>query len=96
MRWESEKTAAYLSRAVAAHEPEPKRAALFGKMADAAEAQAAILAKDLDPAPNFAPSLLSRVMVTLLGMLPPSAMRHIFYPRKRCGACSLIAARAIG
>jgi hypothetical protein len=71
-----------LSRAAAAHEPEPKRAALFGKMADAAEAQAAIIAKDLDPAPNFAPSLRSRVMVTLLGMLPPRAMHHILSAHK--------------
>jgi VIT1/CCC1 family predicted Fe2+/Mn2+ transporter len=76
-RWQSEKTAAYLSRAVAAHEREPKRAALFGKMADAAEAQAAMLAKEMDPAPSFKPSLRSRVMATLLGVLPPRAMRHV-------------------
>ena len=81
-RWESEKAAAYLSRAVAAHEPEPQRAAMFGNMADAAEAQAAILAKDLDPAPNFTPSVRSRVMAMLLGMLPPRAMRHILTAHK--------------
>jgi hypothetical protein len=45
-RWRSEKTSSFLSDAVAANEPDPKRAKLFGKMAEAAEAQAAIIAKD--------------------------------------------------
>jgi len=48
-RWQSEKTAAYLSRAVAENEPDPQRSKLFEKMAKAAEDQAAILAKDLNP-----------------------------------------------
>lgn len=46
-RWRSEKTAAYLSGAVAAHEPDPAKAQLFKEMAEAAEEQAGILAKDL-------------------------------------------------
>ena len=33
-RWRSEKTAAYLSTAVAANEPDPRRAKLFRKMAE--------------------------------------------------------------
>ncbi|MBK5199359.1 MAG: hypothetical protein JJE37_13950, partial [Methyloceanibacter sp.] len=45
-RWRSEKTASYLSSAVAAAEPDPAKAALFREMANAAETQAAILAKD--------------------------------------------------
>ena len=45
-RWRSEKTAAYLSGAVAAAERDPAKAKLFGEMAEAAEQQAAILAKD--------------------------------------------------
>lgn len=81
-RWQSEKTAAYLSGAVAAHEPDPKRAKLFGKMAKAAEEQAAILAKDLKPVPDFKPSLRSRIMVLLLGILPPRAMRNVLSAHK--------------
>ena len=46
-RWRSEKTAAYLASAVAAAESDPANAALFGKMAGAAEKQAGILARDL-------------------------------------------------
>ena len=55
-RWRSEKTASYLSSAVAASEPDPKLAALFRQMADAAEEQAAILAKELPEVPPFVPS----------------------------------------
>lgn len=51
-------------------------------MADAGEAQAAILARDLNPAPDFTPSLRSKVMATLLGVLPPRAMRHILSAHK--------------
>jgi hypothetical protein len=50
-RWRSEKTAAFLSGAVAASEPDPKRATLFRQMADAAEEQAGILAKELPEIP---------------------------------------------
>ena len=56
-RWRSEKTASYLSSAVAASEPDAKRAALFRQMADAADEQAGILAKDLPAVPPFAPFL---------------------------------------
>jgi len=59
-RWRSEKTAAYLSGAVAAYEADPAKAALFKEMAEAAETQAAILAKSLQTVPAFAPSLRSR------------------------------------
>ncbi|ODS01255.1 hypothetical protein AUC68_11630 [Methyloceanibacter methanicus] len=81
-RWQSEKTAAYLSSAVAANEPDPRRAKLFGKMAKAAEEQAAILAKDLKPVPDFKPSLRSRIAVLLLGILPPRAMRNVLSAHK--------------
>jgi VIT1/CCC1 family predicted Fe2+/Mn2+ transporter len=81
-RWESEKTAAYLSGAVAANESDPKRAKLFRNMADAAEEQAAILAKDLKQVPSFTPSMRSRIMVFLLGILPPRAMRNALSAHK--------------
>jgi vacuolar iron transporter family protein len=43
-RSRSEKTAAYLSGAVAGYEPDPAKARLFKEMAEAAEEQAGILA----------------------------------------------------
>ncbi len=81
-RWRSEKTAAYLSDAVAAVEPDPTRAKLFRDMAASAEAQAAILAKDLKTVPTFAPSLRSRITVFLLGIFGPRAMRHVLSASK--------------
>jgi VIT1/CCC1 family predicted Fe2+/Mn2+ transporter len=81
-RWQSEKTAAYISNAVAATEPNATRAKLFRDMAAAAEAQAAILAKDLKETPSFAPSLRSRITVFLLGIFGPRAMRHVLSASK--------------
>ena len=81
-RWRSEKTAAYLSSAVAASEPDAKRAALFRQMADAAEEQAGILAKDLPAVPPFAPSLRSRLTVFLVGIFGPRAMRPVLSASK--------------
>ena len=75
-RWQSEKTASFLSSAVARAEPDPKKAALFRQMADAAEAQAAILAKDLGEVPPFRPSLRSRLTSFLIGIFGARAMRH--------------------
>src|SRR5262245_39442365 len=46
-RWRSEKTAAFLSSAVAAAEPDQAKASLFKDMAAATEEQAGILAQDL-------------------------------------------------
>jgi VIT1/CCC1 family predicted Fe2+/Mn2+ transporter len=81
-RWRSEKTSSFLSDAVAANEPDPKRAKLFGKMAEAAEAQAAIIAKDLKQVPEFKPSARTRITVFLLGILPPRAMRNVLSAHK--------------
>jgi VIT1/CCC1 family predicted Fe2+/Mn2+ transporter len=81
-RWRSEKTAAYLSGAVAAAESDPTRAKLFRDMAAAAEKQAGILAKDLKPTPSFSPSLRSRITVFLLGIFGPRAMRHVLSASK--------------
>ena len=52
-RWRSEKTAAYLSGAVAAAESDLARAHLFRQMAVSAEEQAGILAKALPQIPAF-------------------------------------------
>ncbi len=81
-RWQSEKTAAYLSAAVASNEPDAKRAKLFRDMAASAEAQARILANDLSPAPAFTPSLRSRITAFLLRVVSPRAMRHVLSASK--------------
>jgi len=81
-RWQSEKTAAFLSGAVAAVETDPTRAKLFRDMADAAEKQAGILAKDLKQTPSFTPSTRSRITVLLLHLLGPRAMRHVLSASK--------------
>ncbi|HUU66812.1 MAG TPA: hypothetical protein VMW57_05950 [Methyloceanibacter sp.] len=81
-RWRSEKTAAYLSVAVAAAEPDPTRAKLFGDMAASAEQQAGILAKDLKQTPVLTPSPRSRITVFLLGIVGPRAMRHVLSASK--------------
>ncbi|HXG78016.1 MAG TPA: VIT1/CCC1 transporter family protein [Methyloceanibacter sp.] len=81
-RWRSEKAAAYLSGAAAAAESDPAIAKLFRRMADAAEEQAAILAKGLPRAPVFVPSLRARIIAGLLGVFGPRAMRHVLSAAK--------------
>jgi vacuolar iron transporter family protein len=81
-RWRSEKTASYLSDAVAKAEPDPTRAKLFRDMAGAAEAQAGILAKSLPQTPVFTPSLRSRFTAFLVGVFGPRAMRHVLSASK--------------
>jgi len=81
-RWRSEKTASYLSSAVAAAEPDPAKAALFREMVNAAETQAAILAKDLPEIPPFEPSLRTRVTAFLIRTFGPRAMRPILAASK--------------
>lgn len=67
----SEKSAAYLSGAVAAAEPDPTRAKLFRDMAASAEQQAGILAKALKTVPACTPSLRARITVALLHVIGP-------------------------
>lgn len=81
-RWQSEKTAAYLSAAVAAAERDPRRAKLFRDMAASSEEQAGILAKDLKAVPAFTPSMRTRITAGLLRVLPPRAMRHVLAASK--------------
>ncbi len=75
-RWKSEKTAAYLSAAVANAEPSPAGKKLFTSMAQAAEEQAAIIAKDFSP-PLFSPSPRTRLIARLVDIFGPRAMRPI-------------------
>ena len=81
-RWRSEKTAAYLSGAVAAAESDPARARLFRQMAVSAEEQAGILAKELPQTPAFTPSLRTRLTVFLIGIFGPRAMRPVLSASK--------------
>jgi vacuolar iron transporter family protein len=81
-RWRSEKTAAYLSSAVADAERDPAKAKLFREMAEAAEQQAGILAKELKPVPAFEPALRSRLTASLIGLFGPRAMRHVLSASK--------------
>jgi vacuolar iron transporter family protein len=81
-RWHSEKTAAYLSGAVAAAESDPAKAVLFHEMAQAAEDQAAILAKELPETPAFAPGPRSRLTVWLIGVFGARAMGPILSASK--------------
>jgi VIT1/CCC1 family predicted Fe2+/Mn2+ transporter len=81
-RWRSEKTASYLSLAVAAAEPDAGRAALFRQMAPAADEQAGILAKELPATRAFAPSLRARIIVALVGAFGPRAMVPILSATK--------------
>ncbi len=81
-RWHSEKTAAYLSGAVAAAESDPGKAVLFREMAQAAEDQAAILAEELPEIPAFAPGPRSRLTVWLIGVFGARAMGPILSASK--------------
>ncbi|HUU25939.1 MAG TPA: VIT1/CCC1 transporter family protein [Methyloceanibacter sp.] len=81
-RWRSEKTAAYLSGAVAAAEPDPTRAKLFRDMAASAEQQAGILAKDLKTVPAYTPALRARITAVLLHVIGPRAMSHVLSASK--------------
>jgi VIT1/CCC1 family predicted Fe2+/Mn2+ transporter len=81
-RWQSEKTAAYLSSAVAANERDPATAQLFRQMAAAAEEQAGILAKTLGRVPRFEPSQRSRLTAFLIGIFGARAMRHVLSAAK--------------
>jgi VIT1/CCC1 family predicted Fe2+/Mn2+ transporter len=81
-RWRAEKNAAYLSSAVARAEADPKNAALFRQMAEAAETQAGILAKDLGEVPRFEPSFRSRITAFLIGIFGARALRHVLSASK--------------
>jgi VIT1/CCC1 family predicted Fe2+/Mn2+ transporter len=81
-RWRSEKTAAYLSNAVAAAEPDPAKAALFKQMANAAEQQAGILAGDLKETPAFVPPLRALIIARLVAVFGPRVMRPVLSATK--------------
>ncbi len=94
-RWRAEKTAAFLSHAVAAAESDPAKQRLFAALADAAEEQAGILADEFDGAPpDFAPDLRSRIIAWLARRLGPRAARPILIAAKVRGFSVYTAAAA--
>ncbi len=82
-RWREEKTAAFLTRAVAIAEKDPARRRLFEKLASESETQAAIIAKGLaDPAPGFSPGLRASIVAGLLGVVTPRQMKGVLAAAK--------------
>ncbi|NWG71827.1 MAG: VIT1/CCC1 transporter family protein [Parvularculaceae bacterium] len=82
-RWRTEMTAAYLLRAAARREKDARLKALFDRMAVEGEAQAAIIAKDVDNALlQFSPSLRARLIAAAVGLLGPRAARPLLVAAK--------------
>jgi len=76
-RWRTEKEAAWLYTAVAASEPDAVRRTAFEKLGQAAEEQAAILARDLGAAPAYAPSVRARVIRAVVRRIGPRRARPL-------------------
>jgi len=74
-RWREEKTAAYLTEAVARAELDPARKALFSRLAEESEAQAAIIAREKKVDRPYAPPLRARVIAALLPIIRPRNMK---------------------
>lgn len=82
-RWQDERTAAWLQRAVAAAEPKPQRAKLFNDLAGETEAQAAILEKNLGiDGMSFQPGARARVVARLIRLWGPMPIRPILAAMK--------------
>jgi VIT1/CCC1 family predicted Fe2+/Mn2+ transporter len=81
-RWREEKTAAFLTRAVADAEKDPQRQKLFQKLAAESEEQAAIIARDLETPPKFAASARTRIVAALLGQFGPRHMKGVLAAMK--------------
>lgn len=76
-RWREEKTAAFLTGAVAKAENDPMRRRLFEKLATESEDQAAIIATAIERPPAFKPGLRARIIVALLGVFGPRQMKGV-------------------
>ena len=81
--WSEEKSSSWLYGIAAAAEPDPYRKKLFRDLAGAAEVQAAIVARDMDPPPPaFRPSLRARIVAVITRMLTPRRTRQILAAMK--------------
>ena len=85
LSWYHEKESAWLYRQVAAAEPDRGKAALFLKLAAAAEAQAAKWQADDGAAWTFKPSLRARTVARLLRRFDPRSLRPILAAMKLRG-----------
>lgn len=74
-RWREEKTAAFLTRAVATAERDPMKRQLFEKLAAESEEQAEIIARGVEGARSFSPGLRARIVKALLGVFGPRQMK---------------------
>jgi len=81
-RWRAEKTAAFLSRAAARAEKDEKIKKLFAAMAQAAEEQAAIIARGLPRQALYAPPLRARLIAWIVKRFGPRAARPILAASK--------------
>lgn len=80
--WAQEKEAAWLYRVLAESEPVAAHCALYAKLADVAESQAAIWAKSAPDHGDFTPSLRARVVAMLVRRLGARRMRGVLTAMK--------------
>lgn len=76
-RWREEKTAAFLTAAVAAAERDPSIRRLFERLAAESEGQAKIIAKEYSLAAPYRPGLRARIIAALLRVFGPRQMKGV-------------------
>lgn len=81
-RWRSEKTAAFVTAAVAAAESDPGLKELFAKLAAEGEEQAAIIAREFDIKAAFSPSLRARTVGRLVALFGARRMKGVLAAMK--------------
>lgn len=81
-RWREEKTAAFLTRAVAAAEKDPQRKKLFQKLAAESDEQAGIIARNLESPPKFSAGARARIVAALLSHFGPRHMKGVLAAMK--------------
>lgn len=92
-RWRQEKTAAWLTAAVAAAERDPVRRKLFEQLSKESDHQADLIAATIRPPPRFTPGPRARVVRTLISALGPRRLRPVLAASKVRGV-SVYAGRA--
>jgi VIT1/CCC1 family predicted Fe2+/Mn2+ transporter len=94
--WFHEKESAWLYLKVAAREPDPAKAALFRKLAAAAEEQAGTWAAGRAATPTFSPTPRARIVAWLIERLGPRPLRHVLAAMKLRGLSVYTAVAAPG
>ena len=98
--WFEERQSAWLYRAVAAAEPDARRSALFGKLAEAAERQAAHweaeAAREGTALPAFAPTARARIVSSLVRGLGPRRLLPALAAMKVRGLSVYTRGQAVG